>query len=141
MKEIKQVLSFDFGTKRIGVACGQTITGTANELPPIKAKDGIPDWKDIEQLIKEWQPDLILVGLPLNMDGSESQMSLRATKFGKRIHGMFGKQVEMIDERLTSQEVKRDWQDNKGIRDFGTHSVDGMVAKILFEDWCANHQQ
>lgn len=134
MNKIQQVLSFDFGTKRIGAAIGQTISGTASELKPIKANDGIPDWSEIETLIKTWQPDLILVGLPLNMDGTQSLMSKRATKFGKRIHGMFGKQIEMIDERLSSEEVKQQCR-QRGIKDFGQHSVDGMVAKILFEDW------
>lgn len=135
MSNIKQVLSFDFGTKRIGVAIGQTITGTASELPPLKAKDGIPNWQDIENLIKEWQPDLLLVGLPLNMDGTESEMSKRARKFANRLHGRFGKPFEMIDERLTSEEIKYELRD-QGIHNFGHHSVDGMVAKILFEDWC-----
>lgn len=135
MTQVKQALSFDYGIKRIGVAVGQTITGTASELAPLKAKDGIPNWQEIEKLIKEWQPDILLVGLPLNMDGSESEMSKRARKFANRLHGRFGKPFEMVDERLSSEEVKYDLRD-QGIHDFGHHSVDGMVAKILFEDWC-----
>lgn len=63
------LLAFDFGTKSIGVAIGQRITGTARPLPAIKAQDGTPDWTLIERLLKEWQPDEIIVGLPLNMDG------------------------------------------------------------------------
>jgi len=135
MTQVKQALSFDYGIKRIGVAVGQTITGTASELAPLKAKDGIPNWQEIEKLIKEWQPDILLVGLPLNMDGSESEMSKRARKFANRLHGRFGKPFEMVDERLSSEEAKYDLRD-QGIHDFGHHSVDGMVAKILFEDWC-----
>jgi len=135
MTHVKQALSFDYGIKRIGVAVGQTITGTASELSPLKAKDGIPNWQEIEKLIKEWQPDILLVGLPLNMDGSESEMSKRARKFANRLHGRFGKPFEMVDERLSSEEAKYDLRD-QGIHDFGHHSVDGMVAKILFEDWC-----
>ncbi|GAA3926970.1 Holliday junction resolvase RuvX [Litoribacillus peritrichatus] len=142
MSNIKQALSFDYGIKRIGVAIGQTITGTASELAPLKAKDGIPNWQDIEKLIKEWQPDVLLIGLPLNMDGTESEMSKRARKFANRLHGRFGKPFEMVDERLTSEEVKYELRD-RGVHDFGAHSVDGMVAKILFEDWCdqqSHHQ-
>jgi putative Holliday junction resolvase len=135
MSDIKQALSFDYGIKRIGVAVGQTITGTASPLQPLKAKDGIPNWQDIEKLIKEWQPDILLIGLPLNMDGSESDMSKRARKFANRLHGRFGKPFEMVDERLSSEEIKYDLRD-QGIHDFGEHSVDGMVAKLLFEDWC-----
>lgn len=136
MSAIKQALSFDYGIKRIGVAVGQTITGTASPLHPLKAKDGIPNWQEIEALIKEWQPDILLVGLPLNMDGTESDMSKRARKFANRLHGRFGKPFEMVDERLSSEEIKYDLRD-QGIHDFGAHSVDGMVAKILFESWVA----
>ena len=69
------------------------------------------------------------------MDGTESDMSKRARKIANRLHGRFGKAIEMVDERLSSEEVKYTLRD-QGIHDFGNHSVDGMVAKILFEDWC-----
>ena len=69
------LLAFDFGTKSIGVAVGQRITGTARPLPAIKAQDGTPDWNIIERLLKEWQPDEIIVGLPLNMDGTEQPLT------------------------------------------------------------------
>lgn len=74
----RTLLSFDFGTKSIGVAVGQRITGTARPLPAIKAQDGTPDWSLIERLLKEWQPDEIIVGLPLNMDGTEQPLTARA---------------------------------------------------------------
>jgi len=64
------LLAFDFGTKSIGVAVGQRITGTARPLTALKANDGTPDWNLIERLLKEWQPDEAVVGLPLNMDGT-----------------------------------------------------------------------
>ena len=64
------LLAFDFGTKSIGVAVGQRITGTARPLTALKANDGTPDWNLIERLLKEWQPDDVIVGLPLNMDGT-----------------------------------------------------------------------
>ena len=64
-------LGFDFGTKSIGVAVGQRITATARPLPALKAQDGKPDWNIIEKLLKEWQPEAVIVGLPLNMDGTE----------------------------------------------------------------------
>ena len=86
------LLAFDFGTKSIGVAVGQRITGTARPLPAIKAQDGTPDWNLIERLLKEWQPDEIIVGLPLNMDGTEQPLTARARKFANRIHGRFGEQ-------------------------------------------------
>ncbi len=70
------LLAFDFGTKSIGVAVGQRITGTARPLPAIKAQDGTPDWNIIERLLKEWQPDEIIVGLPLNMDATKAKSTL-----------------------------------------------------------------
>lgn len=129
------LLIFDFGVKRIGVAYGQTVTGSATPLSPLKAKDGIPDWTQIESLLKEWQPNKVLVGLPLNMDGTESEMSRRARKFANRIHGRFGTPIEMHDERLTSFEAKGHVIAAGGNRDFGQNSVDGAAAVLLFESW------
>lgn len=69
-------LAFDFGTKSIGCAIGQSITGTAQALPAFKAQDGIPNWEAIEKCLKEWKPDVVIVGLPLNMDGTEQDLTL-----------------------------------------------------------------
>ena len=80
----RTLLGFDYGLKNIGVAVGQDLTQTANPLTVIKARDGIPNWDDIEALITEWQPKLLIVGLPLNMDGTEQQMTTAARKFGNR---------------------------------------------------------
>ncbi|WP_241488341.1 Holliday junction resolvase RuvX, partial [Winslowiella iniecta] len=102
------MLSFDFGTKSIGVAVGQQLTGTARPLTAIKAQDGIPDWNLIERLLKEWQPDLVVVGLPLNMDGTEQPLTARARKFANRLHGRFGVPVELHDERLSTVEARAD---------------------------------
>jgi putative Holliday junction resolvase len=71
MTKFRTILGFDFGMKNIGIAVGQELTGTANPLTAIKARDGIPDWEQIASLLQEWQPDLLVVGLPLNMDGTE----------------------------------------------------------------------
>ncbi len=128
-------LAFDFGVKRFGVAVGNTLLRSARELPPIKAKDGIPDWARIAACIKEWQPHGCVVGLPLNMDGSESEMSLRAKKFGKRLKGRFNLPVAMMDERLSSFEAKQHVRDNQGHTDFGEHSVDGAAACLILESW------
>ena len=129
-------LCFDFGLKRIGVASGNDLLKKGNELAPIQAKDGIPDWTVIEKIVTEWQPDKFIVGLPLNMDGTTSDMSLRATKFGKRLKGRFNKDVEMMDERLSSFEAKSQIQAQKSKQlDFGIHSVDGAAACLILESW------
>ncbi len=75
-REINTLLCFDFGTKRIGVAVGQSITKTANPLKTVKNSNNKPDWNDIEQLIKEWQPDALVVGIPLNMMDEVQEMTV-----------------------------------------------------------------
>ena len=74
---------------------GQRITGTARPLTALKANDGTPDWNLIERLLKEWQPDDVIVGLPLNMDGTEQPLTARARKFANKIHGRFGVSVKL----------------------------------------------
>ena len=71
------ILAFDYGLKSIGVAVGQQLTGSASTLKALKAQDGTPDWQQIENLIKEWQPAFVVVGLPLNMDGTEQPFTAR----------------------------------------------------------------
>ncbi len=137
--DIQVLLAFDYGTKNIGVASAQTITKTAQALPGLKAKDGIPDWAQIEKLLKEFQPDLVLVGLPLNMDGSESELSTRARKFANRIHGRFGVKVDMIDERLSSFSAKGEVIEKGGSRNYKQNPVDSIAARIVLEDWLATN--
>ena len=138
MKSPETLLAFDYGTSHIGVAVGQSITGTATPLPSLKARDGIPDWTQIEKLLAEWKPQRLLVGLPLNMDGSESEMSVRAQKFANRLHGRFGLQVETWDERLSSFEARGELlaQGKKAFRDAG---VDSLSARLILEGWFAAH--
>ena len=132
---INTLLAFDYGTKNIGVASGQTITRSANSQPALKAKDGIPDWNQIEKLLKDWQPNLVLVGLPLNMDGSESELSVRARKFANRLHGRFGVKVELVDERLSSFEAKGEVMERGGSRDYKHNPIDSIAARVILESW------
>ncbi|WP_437613883.1 Holliday junction resolvase RuvX [Erwinia sp. V71] len=133
------LLSFDFGTKSIGVAVGQQLTGTARPLTAIKAQDGIPDWDIIGKLLKEWQPDLLIVGLPLNMDGTEQPLTARARKFANRLHGRFGLQVELQDERLSTVEARADLFARGGFRALNKGSVDSLSAVIILESWFENN--
>lgn len=135
----RRVMAFDFGTRRIGVASGQEMLGTGKPLTMLPARDGVPDWEQIGRLLKEWQPDRVLVGLPLNMDDTENDMCARARKFGKRLHGRFHVEVEMVDERLTSFEAKGDVMASGGSRDFGRDGVDDRAAVLILETWF--HQQ
>lgn len=135
MSSARTLLGFDFGMKNIGIAVGQELTATANPLTAIKARDGIPDWSHIEKLLKEWQPDLLIVGLPLNMDGTEQEMTAAAKRFGNRLNGRFNIPVEWQDERLTTYEAL----DQMGIRskmDSRQRSdVDQLSAQLILQSW------
>lgn len=130
-----QLLAFDFGLRQIGVATGSSISRISSELTTLLARDGKPNWDEVKALIGEWKPDLCLVGLPLNMDSSESELSQRARKFSRQISGRFGIEVEMVDERLTSFEAK-DISSNNGHKgNFKKAPVDALAAKLLVDQW------
>ncbi|MEG3127147.1 Holliday junction resolvase RuvX [Pantoea cypripedii] len=133
------LLGFDFGTKSIGVAVGQQLTGTARALTALKAQDGTPDWNQIERLLKEWQPNYVVVGLPLNMDGTEQELTARARKFANRLHGRFGVRVELQDERLSTVEARAGLFERGGYRALQKGRVDAQSAVIILEDWFDNH--
>jgi putative holliday junction resolvase len=102
----KTILAFDFGEKRIGVAVGNTITKTAEPLKIIQEKNQDEKFKAIEALIQEWQPELLVVGLPTHPDGAEHEMTLKAKRFGNQLHGRFQKEVVWVDERYSSVSVE-----------------------------------
>ena len=135
MSQAKSVICFDYGTATIGVAVGQFITGTASPLDDLRARDGIPNWDSIAKIIEDWRPDLLLVGLPLNMDGSESELSARARKFANRLYGRFGLPVKMADERLSSFEAKGRILERTGSQDFKGNRVDSLAAQLILESW------
>ena len=123
------VLGFDFGGSRIGVAFGQSLTGTAEALPLLNAKDGIPDWDELEKLVETWRPDVFVVGMPYNMDGSESELLKRATKFGNRLNGRFHLPCYGIDERLSSVAAK------ELVRENSKKPLDSVAAQLILESW------
>lgn len=122
------VMAFDFGLRKIGIAVGQPITATATPITVITATDGIPDWRIIAQLIDEWQPVLLVIGLPLNMDDSESTMSQLARKFARKLGGRFNIAFEMMDERLTSFEARPKGKD-------ACRPFDHLSAKLILESY------
>ncbi|QLK88157.1 Holliday junction resolvase RuvX [Arsenophonus endosymbiont of Aphis craccivora] len=135
----RTIIAFDFGTLSIGIAIGQEITATARPLTAIKAKDGKPNWLDIEKIIQEWQPELAIVGLPLNMDGTEQPISNQARKFANRLHGRFGIQVTLHDERLTTIEARAQLFNQGGYRAFNKIKIDSISAVIILESWFEQH--
>ncbi|MDR8524686.1 Holliday junction resolvase RuvX [Shewanella fidelis] len=134
----RSVLGFDYGTKSIGIAIGQEITATARPLLSIKAVDGIPKWEEIGALITEWKPDLIVVGLPLNMDGTEQEMTQRARKFANRLSGRFGVKVATQDERLTTADAKARLFEMGGYKALTKGQVDAMSAVLIVESYFEN---
>lgn len=132
---IKQIIAFDFGLKQIGVASGSILSGMTTELCVLKAKDGKPDWREVTKLLEEWQPDIGLIGLPLNMDDSESDLSARARKFANQLHGRTGLAVEFVDERLTSYEAKNIAREMGHKGDYKEAPIDALAAKLLAEQW------
>jgi putative Holliday junction resolvase len=128
-------IAFDYGTKSIGVAVGQMITGTASPLSAIKANDGIPNWQTIAAVFAEWQPDNLLVGLPLNMDGTEQELTQRARKFASRLHGRFGLIVHTFDERLSTVDAKARLFELGGFKKLTKEKVDSVSACLIYETW------
>ncbi|WP_417666755.1 Holliday junction resolvase RuvX [Pseudidiomarina sp.] len=136
---MSQVIGFDFGTHSIGVAVGQTVTGTASPLTALKAKDGQPNWDAVAKLLADWQPELLVVGLPLNMDGTEQPLTDLARKFANRLHGRFGIKVALQDERLTTVAAKEDLFGRGGYKQLQKGKVDSAAAQLILEDFLSQN--
>lgn len=132
---MSSILAFDYGTKSIGVAVGQAVTGTASPLSAVRARDGIADWNHLEQIMAEWQPSLCVVGLPLNMDGTEQPISTRARKFANRLHGRFGVKIVLQDERLTTTSARELLFAHGGYKKLQKDKVDSASACLILEDY------
>ena len=129
-----RVMGFDFGLKRIGIAIGQCVTQTANPLTILKAKNGTPEWSQIEKLLSEWAIDACVVGLPLNMDGSEQPITHHAKQFGHLLTKKFHLPVYFVDERLTTIAAKdRMHSTLKGQERFDP--ADSVSAQMILESW------
>jgi putative Holliday junction resolvase len=135
MSNARTILGFDFGLKNIGVAVGQEITQTANPLTVIKARDGIPNWDEIKKLLDQWLPNLLVVGLPLNMDDSEQEMTAAARKFGNRLNGRFQIPVEWQDERLSTYEALERLGVRNKLQANNRDDVDRISAQLILQSW------
>lgn len=137
----RTALAFDYGRKRIGIATGQELTATTRALATVNAINNKPNWEQIEQLIAEWQPDILIIGLPLNMDGTEQEMSQAARRFSNQLHGRFGLPVELVDERLTSIEaeeiISEQRRSGRIKRSQAKISVDQIAAELILQSWFA----
>lgn len=131
----QSIMAFDFGTQKMGIAIGQSTIESANPLPLFVMKDGIPDWNQLLKLVKEWQPNLFLVGLPLNMDDSESELSARARKFARRLRHQTNIETWMVDERLTTREAREELESYQNKGQAKRLSADSFAAALLIQSW------
>ena len=129
--EPEVLLGFDFGVKRIGVAVGQSITRSARPLRTVRAKRDKPDWAIITDHIRTWQPTSLVVGLPLNMDGTDQDNTYRARRFSRQLEARYALPVHLVDERLSSAEAESRLRAQGRPDD----EVDPVAAQLILETW------
>lgn len=129
-------LGFDFGSKRIGVAVGQELTRSARALVTLNNRNGAPDWEAITRLITEWQPAAMVVGLPLNLDGSDHEVTRLARRFGNRLSGRYNLPVYTMDERLSSAEAEAQLAEQGR---YEKADIDKLAAQLILQGWLEQH--
>ena len=127
MEKELTVMAFDYGTRRIGVAIGNTLTGSGQPIQIIAENGDDARFGLIETLIQEWQPDQLVVGLPCHPDGVPHEMTAKAKRFGNQLHGRFHLPVDWVDERYTSVILER----NPEMRD----NLDAQSAALILEQY------
>ena len=132
---VRSVIGFDFGLKRIGLATGQTITGTASPLVTLQAVNQSPDWNGIEAQIRQWNPDALIVGIPFLLDGGETDITRAARNFSRELERRFKLPVYTIDESLSSFEAEQQLGQTKKIAEHNKHEIDKMAAAIIVQSW------
>ncbi|MGH8213648.1 MAG: Holliday junction resolvase RuvX [Rhodanobacteraceae bacterium] len=131
-------LGFDFGTRRIGVATGNRITGSAQPLQALPAKNGEPDWNRIATLVAQWKPEALVVGLPLALDGGEQAITRGARAFASELEQLCRLPVHLVDERHTSQEAARRFAGQRATgnaRRRDAANIDSLAAAVILEAW------
>lgn len=131
------LLGFDYGRRRIGVSVGNRLTGTARELTVIDNND-TPDWEGIAKLIKDWQPEALVIGLPLDASGHEQDITRDSRKFASQLEQRHKLRVHMMDERYTSVEAESQLkaQRQAGVRKrLRKGDSDRAAARLILENW------
>ena len=136
------MLGLDYGERRIGVAFANTHTSLATALTTLAARDGEPTWQELDLLIADWQPEVLVTGVPYNMDGSESPLTDRVKAFANQIGSRYELPVELIDERLTSLEasslLRQQRQEGLRKRRLRREEIDSHAARLIAESWLEN---
>lgn len=132
------VFGFDVGSKLTGLAIGNTLTSSARALTTIAVRDDLPDWQRLDGLCKEWQPDTLVIGLPLTLDGAEQPASRRARQFATQLQQRYNLPVVLVDERHSSQEAAQRFAAARAAglkrRRDATH-IDAEAAAVILERW------
>lgn len=138
-----RVLGFDYGTKKIGVAVGNRITNTTQPLKPVFARNSQPNWQNIDALIIEWKPGTLVVGLPLNLDGSSGEMALKASQFADTLKTRHSIPVTLIDERLSSSEadalIRESIQPGKSAARKRKNTRDCVAAELILRTYLTDN--
>lgn len=136
------ILAFDFGTRRLGVASGDTLTRTARALVTLDCGNQLVPWTAIDKLVREYQPAQLVVGLPWNMDGTPTLLTDASRAFAAELKARYNKPVALVDERLSSREAESQLRDARASgmkKRRNTHAdVDMIAARILLEQWLEN---
>jgi putative Holliday junction resolvase len=137
-------LGFDFGLKRIGIAAGDTLTQGARPLLTVAARNGEPDWSAIDHCVREWGPVAVVVGVPYNMDGTESALTAAAKSFAAVVGARFAVPVAEVDERLSSREAEDQLRQRRASGERTrrvTHGdIDAVAAAVLLQQWLRENQ-
>ena len=131
------VMGFDYGRRRIGIAIGQTLTGTASALETLNARDGKPDWDRVTEIIAQWQPQAVVVGIPCHLDGSLSDISREAERFARQLEGRYKLAVYREDERLSSREAESIVAKKRSAGQMKQKAADTdrLAAQIILQAW------
>ena len=136
-----RIMAFDWGLKNIGIAVGNNTLGTSEPLTIIRAQNGATDFNAIAKLINEWRPEQLLVGEPLNMDGSKADITPRAHKFSRQLKERFNLPVTLVDERLSSREAKLNQRERGHRRQWSNNLVDAEAADIILRTWLSQNTE
>ncbi|HEX7325726.1 MAG TPA: Holliday junction resolvase RuvX [Rhodanobacteraceae bacterium] len=131
-------LGFDYGTRWIGIASGNRISQSSHALAALAVRDGQPNWSHLDAVIAEWQPDALIVGLPLTRDGGEQATTRKARAFADALGKRSGLPVHLVDERHTSQEAARRFAQQRAAgtaRKRDAANIDSLAAAVILEGW------
>ncbi|MFT6834724.1 MAG: putative Holliday junction resolvase [Francisellaceae bacterium] len=135
---LKQLICIDYGKRRIGLASGQTITKTASPLQAISAKFGLPDWTALDKVIKTWNPNYIIIGLPIDTNGEYTKITKDVEVFGTAVNERYSAKVHYMNEAYSTREAR--WQLEKTTNKSVNHlKVDSLAACVILESWMENN--